>query len=216
SLGKGIMTDADAASYVGAGHPLVFSGLAPSFREISGDSIHRDFFPFSHGPFYAIYPEGGIVENYEFTREEWVAPHQPTLMVLTKEVFKDPSVCKTVVDQFPTSGEMVRIQTLSLYQLTIKISVLYCLMMSHGGKLLARYRSLLQSHREYVKLTDSRPKGYQEKFASLTGLESQVSGLQRQVTGLNDKLSTFNIAFARSKAKRNERKKKDQIPYQEP
>ncbi|GJT03210.1 hypothetical protein Tco_0824379 [Tanacetum coccineum] len=47
------------------------------------------FFPFSSGPYYATYPEGGITENYEFTREEWDAPHQPTLTVLTKEVFND-------------------------------------------------------------------------------------------------------------------------------
>ncbi|GKB73245.1 hypothetical protein Tco_0934657, partial [Tanacetum coccineum] len=83
----------------------------------------------------------------DFTRE-WDAPHQPTLMVLPKEVFKDPSVCKTVVDQFPTPGEMVRIEALSSDQLTAKMSVLHCLMMSHGGEILARYRGLLLSHRE--------------------------------------------------------------------
>ncbi|GKF96033.1 hypothetical protein Tco_0288768, partial [Tanacetum coccineum] len=64
------------------------------------------------------------------------------------------------------------------------------------------------SHREYVQSTDSRLKGYQEKFASLTGLESQVSRLQRQVTGLNDKIFASDAAFANSKAKGKERKKK--------
>nr|GEU84384.1 hypothetical protein [Tanacetum cinerariifolium] len=49
------------------------------------------------------------------------ASHQPTLTILTKEVFKDPAVCKTVVDQFPTLR----------------------------GKLLARYRGLLKTHHEY-------------------------------------------------------------------
>ncbi|GJX74551.1 hypothetical protein Tco_0313146 [Tanacetum coccineum] len=70
----------------------------PSTRDISGDAIHRDFFPFSPGPYYATYPEGGVASNCEFSHEEWDAPHQPTLIILTKEVFKDPSVCKTVVD----------------------------------------------------------------------------------------------------------------------
>nr|GEU99889.1 hypothetical protein [Tanacetum cinerariifolium] len=83
--GKGIMTDAAAASSVGASRLRVSSGLAPSFREFSGDAIHRDFFPFSSGPYYPTYPEGGIAGNCEFTREEWDAPHQPTLTVLTKE-----------------------------------------------------------------------------------------------------------------------------------
>ncbi|GJX07370.1 hypothetical protein Tco_0195302 [Tanacetum coccineum] len=47
-----------------------------------------------------------------------------------------------------------------------------------------------------------------EKFASLSGLESQVSGLQRQVTGLNDKLSSSDVAFAKYKANGKEKKKK--------
>nr|GEZ26837.1 hypothetical protein [Tanacetum cinerariifolium] len=34
------------------------------------------------------------------------APYRPTFGVLTKEVFKDPTICKTIVDQFPTPGEM--------------------------------------------------------------------------------------------------------------
>ncbi|GJT53369.1 hypothetical protein Tco_0988423 [Tanacetum coccineum] len=81
---------------------------------------------------------------------------------------------------------MVRIEALSPNELTVKMSVLHCLMMSHGGELLALYHDLLQSHREYVQSTDSMLK----------------------VTGLNDKFSTFDVAFARSKAKGNERKKK--------
>ncbi|GKA50658.1 hypothetical protein Tco_0743731 [Tanacetum coccineum] len=39
-------------------------------------------------------------------------------------------------------------------------------------------------------------------------LESQVFGLQRRVVGLNDKLSSSDAAFAKSKAKGNGRKKK--------
>ncbi|GJR26017.1 hypothetical protein Tco_1102249, partial [Tanacetum coccineum] len=41
--------------------------------------------------------------------------------------------------------------------------VLHCMMMSHGGELLARYHELNQSHHEYVLSIDSRLKGYKEK-----------------------------------------------------
>ncbi|GKC41437.1 hypothetical protein Tco_1059159, partial [Tanacetum coccineum] len=68
-----------------------------------------------------------------------------------------------VVDQFPTPGEMVRVEGLSDDQLTAKISVLHCMMMSHSGEILARYHGLNQSHHEYVLSTDSRLKGYEEK-----------------------------------------------------
>ncbi|GJS82928.1 hypothetical protein Tco_0749469, partial [Tanacetum coccineum] len=132
SRGKGIMTDVDVALSAGVSHARSSFGPASSFRDVSGDAIHREFFPFS-------------------------------------------------TDQFPTPREMVLIEALSFDQLTAKMNILHCLMMSHGGELLARYRGLLLSH---------------------------LSGLQRQVTGLNDKLSASDAAFAKSKDKGNERKKK--------
>ncbi|GJU02473.1 hypothetical protein Tco_1112811 [Tanacetum coccineum] len=109
SAGKGIMADDAAASSVIVNRPRPSSRPVPSFRDVSEDAIHTNFFPFSASPYYATYPEGGVARNCEFTREEWDAPYRPTFGVLTKKVFKDPTVCKTVIDQFPTPGEMVGI-----------------------------------------------------------------------------------------------------------
>nr|GEU56573.1 hypothetical protein [Tanacetum cinerariifolium] len=81
---------------------------APAAEDISGDVIHRDFFPFSLGPYYATYPEGGGVGNY----------------------------CSGPVSN---TEEMFQIKASSSDQLTAKMSVLYCLMISHGGELLAWY-----------------------------------------------------------------------------
>ncbi|GKF11829.1 hypothetical protein Tco_0049755, partial [Tanacetum coccineum] len=142
--GKGIMADDASAPSVGVSQPRPSSGPVPSFRDVSRDAIHADLFPFSAGPYYTTYPEGGVAGNCEFTREEWDASYQPTFGVLTKEVFKDPAICKTVVDQLPTPRDMVRVESLSDDQLTAKMSVLH---------------------------SDSRLKGYEEKVASLTGLE---------------------------------------------
>ncbi|GJX66730.1 reverse transcriptase domain-containing protein [Tanacetum coccineum] len=163
SRGKVVMVDDVAASSAGVSRPRPSSGFAPSFKDVFDDSIHKDFFPFSAGLYYATYPEGGVAGNCESTWEEWDAPYRPTFEVLTKEVFKDLAVCKTIVDQFPTPDEMVRIEGLYDDQLTTKMSVLHYMMMSHGGELLARYRGLNQSHHEYVLSTYSRLKGYEEK-----------------------------------------------------
>ncbi|GJU16844.1 hypothetical protein Tco_1144810 [Tanacetum coccineum] len=70
SRGKGIMADDAAAPSVGASRPRPSSGPAPSFRDVSRDVIHADFFPFSAGPYYDTYNEGGIARNCEFTCEE--------------------------------------------------------------------------------------------------------------------------------------------------
>ncbi|GJU39729.1 hypothetical protein Tco_1192686, partial [Tanacetum coccineum] len=175
----------------------------------TGDSIDRDFFSFAPGPYYATYPDDGVVaSSYEVSREEWDSPHQPTLSILTKEVFKDPNVCKTVVDQFLTPGEMIRMEALTDDRLARKMSVLHCLMMSHGGELLARYKGLLKSHHEYVQSTDSRLKSFQQRLTSFQGLESQVFGLKKQVADLNDKVTASDAAFVKVKAKGKEPKKK--------
>nr|GEV37162.1 hypothetical protein [Tanacetum cinerariifolium] len=78
----------------------------------------KEFFPFSPGPYFASYTMGG-----SFCLQD----------------------CGSSVSN---TGEMVRIKALSSDQLTANMSVLHCLMMSHGGEILARYRSLRQPHRE--------------------------------------------------------------------
>nr|GEX15902.1 hypothetical protein [Tanacetum cinerariifolium] len=208
SRGKGIMVDDAAAPSGGVSRQRPSSGLALSFRDIFSDAIHTDFFPFFAGPYYATYLEDGVAGNCEFTCEEWDAPYRPSFGVLTKEIFKDHAVCKTIFDQFPTLGEMFRVEGLSDDQLAAKMSALHYIMMSHGCELLVRYRGLNQSHHKYVLSTDSRLKVYEEKVTGLTGLELQVSTLKKQVSGLNDKLATFDASFSKSKAKGKERKKK--------
>nr|GEV95993.1 retrovirus-related Pol polyprotein from transposon TNT 1-94 [Tanacetum cinerariifolium] len=134
SQGNVIMTDAIDAFFKGAGHswPTSVPAPSPSFQDLSSDTIHRDFFPSSPGPYYATYPEDKVVGSCKFSRKEWDAPHQPPLIVLTKEIFKDLIVCKTFVDQSPTPREMVWIKALTNDQLATKMSVLHCLMISHG------------------------------------------------------------------------------------
>ncbi|GJZ75297.1 putative reverse transcriptase domain-containing protein [Tanacetum coccineum] len=182
SRGKAIMTDVAGASSGGAGRPWPSSAPTSFVRDLSGDAIHRDLFPFSPGPYYTLYLEGEVPGSCKFIHEEWDTSYQPTLSVLTKEVFKDLAVCKTVVDQFPTLGEMVWIEALSNDQLTAKISVLYFLMLSYGGELLARW-------------------------AAFQGLDSEVSGLKKKVTNLNDKLSSSDAVFVKAKTKGKDQKK---------
>ncbi|GKE35155.1 hypothetical protein Tco_1454477, partial [Tanacetum coccineum] len=63
SQGKGIMVDDAATPSAGASRLRPSSILAPSFRDVSSDVIHTDFFPFSASPYYATYPEDGVAGN---------------------------------------------------------------------------------------------------------------------------------------------------------
>ncbi|GJZ07306.1 hypothetical protein Tco_0541099, partial [Tanacetum coccineum] len=196
-LRKGIMVDDAATSSAGVSRSRPSFGPAPSFKDVSGDAIHTDFFLFS-----VVYWEESRMLIHEYFGD------------LTKEVFKDPSICKTIIDRFPTLGEMVRVESLSDDQLTAKMSVLHCMMMAHGGELLARYRGLNQSHHEYVLSADSRLKGYEEKVANMTGLELQVSALKnprlrgrrekKKIKSLTKSLDNMHAEVARLSASLNQ------------
>nr|GEZ82768.1 hypothetical protein [Tanacetum cinerariifolium] len=112
--------------------PLVAEGLSIRGKAIMTDASD----PFPEVPVVLDLLLLSVAGSCKFSYEEWDAPHQPTLTVL-KEVFKDPTVCKTIVDQFLTPKEMVRIEALTNDQLTAKMSVLHCLMTSYRGELLA-------------------------------------------------------------------------------
>ncbi|GKD27161.1 hypothetical protein Tco_1233375, partial [Tanacetum coccineum] len=187
SQGKGIMADDAATPSAGVSRPRPSPRPVPSFRDVSGYAIHADFFPFLL---------------------EWDAPYRHTFGVLAKEVFKDPAVCKTMVEQFPTPGEMVQVESLFDDQLTAKMSVLHCMMMSHGGELLARYRGLLQSRHEYVHLADSRLKGFEEKVTGAAGLElqSKAKGKERKkkIKSLTKSLDNLHAEVVRLSAALNQ------------
>ncbi|GJT26224.1 hypothetical protein Tco_0906499 [Tanacetum coccineum] len=114
--GKRVMVDNAVASFAGASRSRPSSGPAPSFRNVSGDAIHTNFFPFSVGLYYC------------HLSYDWCLLGFAPIAILLGEEWSS-----TIVDQFPTPGEMVRVESLSDDQLTAKMSVLHCMMMSHGG-----------------------------------------------------------------------------------
>ncbi|GJS87389.1 hypothetical protein Tco_0770025 [Tanacetum coccineum] len=202
--GKGVMVDDAVAPSASVNRTRPTSEPAPLFRNVSGDAIYMDFFPFSAGPYYATYPEDGIAGNCEFTREEWDALYRPTFRVLMKEVFKDPAICKTIVDQFPTPGEMVRVESLSDDQLTAKMSVLHCMMMSHGGELLSRYLSALKKQvfglndelsSSNASFAKSKAKG-KERKKKIKSLTKSLDNLHTEVARLSVALNQATILEA--------------------
>nr|GEW58354.1 hypothetical protein [Tanacetum cinerariifolium] len=60
---QGIMVYDATTSFIGVSRPRASSKHAPTFRDVSGDAIHANFFPFSASPYYATYPEGGVARN---------------------------------------------------------------------------------------------------------------------------------------------------------
>ncbi|GJT18571.1 hypothetical protein Tco_0877277 [Tanacetum coccineum] len=92
-------------------HPHDSISPSSSVQDTAGVAIDKEFFLFLPRPYYADYLEDGIIGgSYEISREEWEHPHEPTFNFLRKELFKDPKVCKTMIDQFPTLGRICLVQ----------------------------------------------------------------------------------------------------------
>ncbi|GJS95249.1 hypothetical protein Tco_0802217 [Tanacetum coccineum] len=65
------------------GHLVDDDVLATVWWDVSGDAIHADFFPFSAGPYYATYPEGGVAGNCEFTPDSRLKGYEENVASLT-------------------------------------------------------------------------------------------------------------------------------------
>ncbi|GKD08922.1 hypothetical protein Tco_1188607 [Tanacetum coccineum] len=139
--------------------------VGPSYTvpDTADDDIEKDLFPRVPGSYYSDYPKGGVVvRSYRILHKEWELPHHPAFEILSKELFKDPIVCRAVVDQFPTPAEVIRVETPSDDQLMNKMNVLHCLMMSHDGELMARFQGLFETHEDYRSKSDGRHKSLQQ------------------------------------------------------
>ncbi|GJR81178.1 hypothetical protein Tco_0151963 [Tanacetum coccineum] len=156
SRGKSIADDCADIPSGSVSRPRGSTGSSSSVQDTAGDAIDKDFFLSLPGPYYANYPKDDIIGgSYEIS----------------------------LIDPFPTPGEMAQIEALSDEQLSRKMSILHCLIMSHGGELLARYRGLIKFHNDHVFY------------------------LKKQVTGLNEKVTASDVAFIKAKGKSKDRYK---------
>ncbi|GJU46543.1 hypothetical protein Tco_1203809 [Tanacetum coccineum] len=118
-----------------------------------GDVLKRDLLPFVPGPYYIPYPydEGFRSESLPYTRDDWEEIHGVNLGLQRKELYKDPKVCRTVLDRFSTPAETHRLRELSSVELFDQISVLQCQLITHGSMLNAHYDHSLRNVERLTK-----------------------------------------------------------------
>ncbi|GJT50706.1 hypothetical protein Tco_0976863 [Tanacetum coccineum] len=112
-----------------------------------GDVLKRDLLPFVLGPYYIpyLYDEGSGSESPPYTRDDWEEIHEVNLGLRKKELYKDPKVCRTALDRFPTPAETHRLRELSSVKLSDQMSMLQCQLITHGSMLNAYYDHSLRN-----------------------------------------------------------------------
>ncbi|GJV56332.1 hypothetical protein Tco_1457337, partial [Tanacetum coccineum] len=88
------------------------------------DVLERDLLPFVSGPYCIPYPydEGSGSESPPYTIDDWEEIHGVNLGLQKKELYKDPKVCRTALDRFPTPAETHRLRELYSVELSDRIS----------------------------------------------------------------------------------------------
>nr|GEV26584.1 hypothetical protein [Tanacetum cinerariifolium] len=84
-----------------------------------------------------------------------------------KELYKDPKVCRTAFDRFPTPAKAHRLRELSSVELYDRISVLQCQLVTHGSVLNARYDHSLQNFKSLTKQCTHQTQTIKKQSADL-------------------------------------------------
>nr|GEV86988.1 hypothetical protein [Tanacetum cinerariifolium] len=150
-----------------------------------GDVLERDLLPFVPEPYYIPYPydESSGSESPLYTRDDWEEIHGVNLGLRKKELYKDPKVCRTALDRFPTPAETHRLRELSSVELSDRMSVLQCQLVTHGSVLNVRYDHSLRNVEPLTKrhpdscITDKVPTNFNQ---------SHVDQLKAHIVKLRD------------------------------
>nr|GEU63896.1 hypothetical protein [Tanacetum cinerariifolium] len=133
--------DADAGADEIASDGNVNPYCEARVSNIARDVLERDLFSFVLGPYYIpyTYDEGPGSDSPPYTRDDWEEIHGVSLGLRKKELYKDPKVCSPALDRFPTPAETHRLRELSLVELSDRMSVLKCQLITYGSMLNDRY-----------------------------------------------------------------------------
>ncbi|GKA99122.1 hypothetical protein Tco_0827059 [Tanacetum coccineum] len=152
---------------------------------IAGDVLEIDLLPFVQGPYYIPYPydEGSRSESPPYTKDDWEEIHGVNLGLQRKELYKDPKVCRTALDRFPTLVETHQLRVLSSVELSDRMST----------QTIKKQRVDLKQQGEFTVHANEEVSRLKTKLGALKSkCESDFTPLVRKFL----KSGEFNQAFA--------------------
>ncbi|GJY54853.1 hypothetical protein Tco_0446517 [Tanacetum coccineum] len=183
------------------------------------DVLERDLLSFVPGPYYLPYPydENDGCESPPYTKDDWDEIHGVNLGLRKKELYKDPKVCRTAIDRFPTSTEIYRLHELSSVELSDHMSVLQCQLITHGRAFHARYDHSLREVERLAKQCAQQTQIIKKQSADLkqhkestvhgseevSGLKAELGALKSKCEATEDKLSSWDKKHGKYRSERD-------------
>ncbi|GJV84386.1 hypothetical protein Tco_1524284 [Tanacetum coccineum] len=201
-------TDADADEIASDGNidPYFDARVSNTARDV----LERDLLPFFPGPYYIPYPfdEGSGSESPPYTRDDWEEIHGVNLGLRQKELYKDPKVCRTALDRFPTPAETHRLRELSSVELSDRMSVLQCQLITHGSMLNARYDHALKNVERLTKRCTQQTQIIKKQSADLKQQKESTVRANEEVSRLKAELGALKSKCEATEQKLNSWDKK--------
>ncbi|GJX28576.1 hypothetical protein Tco_0236655 [Tanacetum coccineum] len=187
-------TDAGADEIASDGN--VDSYLDARVNNTARDVLERDLLPFVPGPYYIPYPydENNRCESPPYTKDDWDEIHGVNLGLRRKELYKDPKVCRTAIDHFPTPAGIHRLHELSSAELSDRMSVLQCQLITHGHAFHARYdyslrevERLAKRYAQQTQIIKKQNDDLKQHKESVVHASEEVSVLKAKLGALKSK-----------------------------
>ncbi|GJY42088.1 hypothetical protein Tco_0429358 [Tanacetum coccineum] len=139
------------------------------------------------------------------------------LLSFRKELYKDPKVCRTTIDHFPTPAENHRLHELSSAKLSDHMSMLQCQLITHGHAFHARYdHSVREVERltkrcaqqtQIIKKQNADLKQHKESAIhaseEVSGLKAELGALKSKCEAIKHKLSSWDKKHRKYRSERD-------------
>ncbi|GJR34313.1 hypothetical protein Tco_1209997 [Tanacetum coccineum] len=123
--------------------------------------------------------------------DDWDEIHGVNLGLRKKELYKDPKVCRTAIDRFPTPAEIHRLHELSSVELSDRMSVLQCQLITHGRAFHARYDHSLREVERLAKRCAQQTQIIKKQSADLKQHKESTVRASEEVSGLKAELGAL-------------------------
>ncbi|GKA87376.1 hypothetical protein Tco_0809140 [Tanacetum coccineum] len=152
-----------------------------------------------------------------YTKDDWDEIHGVNLGLRKKELYKDPKVCRTAIDHFPTPTEIHRLHEPSSVEFSDRMSVLECQLITHGHTFHARYdHSLREVERlakrcaqktHIIKKQNADLKQHKESTVraseEVSGLKAELGALKSKCEATEHKLSSWDKKHRKYRSERD-------------
>ncbi|GJX90156.1 pectinesterase inhibitor 9-like protein [Tanacetum coccineum] len=123
--------------------------------------------------------------------DDWDEIHGVNLSLRKKELYKDPKVCRTAIDHFPTPAEIHRLHELSSVELSDRMSVLQCQLITHGRAFHAHCNHPLREVERLAKRCAQQTQIIKKQSANLKQHKESTVRASKEVSGLKAELGAL-------------------------